>query len=97
MSYHNWSGWPGAYCLKCGAESNRERCVAEHEWPPCPDCHGSGDVDMRMGFERCDTCSGTGCIPCNRPECHETPCFAELTDRPSCSMFPAYHEDPYVD
>lgn len=45
---HRWSGWPGAWCLDCGAEDNREICLAiypGHEIPcnepgcqngPCP-------------------------------------------------------------
>lgn len=26
---HWWSGWPGAYCLKCGAEDPTEIALAE--------------------------------------------------------------------
>lgn len=34
---HNWSGWPGAWCLDCGAEDQREVCLAQacgvvHVW-----------------------------------------------------------------
>ncbi len=25
---HRWSGWPGAWCLDCGAEDAREVCLA---------------------------------------------------------------------
>jgi hypothetical protein len=25
---HRWSGWPGAWCLDCGAEDERERCLS---------------------------------------------------------------------
>lgn len=28
MKKHNWSGWPGAYCLKCGAEDPHENAIA---------------------------------------------------------------------
>lgn len=31
MKEHNWSGWPGAFCLDCGAEDMIELCIAEHE------------------------------------------------------------------
>lgn len=31
MANHHWSGWPGAYCLYCGAEDQREICLAEHD------------------------------------------------------------------
>jgi hypothetical protein len=36
---HTWSGWPGAYCLNCGAEDKLEICLADHEHP-CgrPEC-----------------------------------------------------------
>ena len=28
MKQHEWSGWPGAYCLVCGAEDQNEVCLA---------------------------------------------------------------------
>ena len=28
---HRWSGWPGAWCLDCGAEDPREWCIVTHE------------------------------------------------------------------
>lgn len=28
---HRWSGWPGAYCLDCGAFDPFEECVAIHD------------------------------------------------------------------
>lgn len=28
---HQWSGWPGAFCLRCGIEDAAELCLAEHE------------------------------------------------------------------
>ncbi len=36
---HRWSGWPGAWCLDCGAEDIRESCLAstcgkDHDWKP---------------------------------------------------------------
>ena len=31
MNKHNWSGWPGAYCLKCGAGDPAELCIAVHD------------------------------------------------------------------
>jgi len=30
VSEHRWSGWPGAWCLDCGAPDVMEVCVAEH-------------------------------------------------------------------
>jgi hypothetical protein len=29
---HYWSGWPGAYCLKCGAGDPNEQALAEGLW-----------------------------------------------------------------
>lgn len=29
MAEHRWSGWPGAFCLDCGAEDMREVALAE--------------------------------------------------------------------
>lgn len=29
MSAHRWSGWPGAYCLDCGAEDPYEIAEAD--------------------------------------------------------------------
>lgn len=31
MSEHRWSGWPGAFCLACGAPDRLEYCVADHD------------------------------------------------------------------
>lgn len=29
MTEHRWSGWPGAYCLDCGAQDPREIALAD--------------------------------------------------------------------
>jgi hypothetical protein len=29
FQHHNWSGWPGAWCLDCGCEDPREAAIAE--------------------------------------------------------------------
>lgn len=31
ITFHRWSGWPGAICLVCGIEDQNEICVAEHD------------------------------------------------------------------
>jgi len=31
MSEHRWSGWPGAFCLRCGAEDVAEICATTHD------------------------------------------------------------------
>lgn len=28
---HRWSGWPGAFCVRCGAEDMAEICGTSHE------------------------------------------------------------------
>lgn len=28
FQHHNWSGWPGAWCLDCGCEDPREIAIA---------------------------------------------------------------------
>lgn len=37
---HNWSGWPGAWCLNCGTEDAREICLADGHELGCtrPEC-----------------------------------------------------------
>ena len=29
MTEHNWSGWPGAWCLDCGCGDPREEAIAD--------------------------------------------------------------------
>lgn len=31
---HRWSGWPGAYCLKCGSEHALENAIALDWYDP---------------------------------------------------------------
>jgi len=34
---HKWSGWPGAYCLKCGQEQMLEYALAMNWYDPVAD------------------------------------------------------------
>lgn len=34
---HWWSGWPGAYCMKCGDEDKDEICIGSVCKCPCHD------------------------------------------------------------
>jgi predicted RNA-binding Zn-ribbon protein involved in translation (DUF1610 family) len=34
---HRWSGWPGAFCLKCGAPHMLEQALADDKYDPCTD------------------------------------------------------------
>jgi hypothetical protein len=29
---HRWNGWPGAFCLKCGAEDPQEIAISQEWW-----------------------------------------------------------------
>src|SRR5262245_59729463 len=57
---HWWSGWPGAWCWKCGAEDPMEICVGNSCQCPChgplgrecidgPEEEHHGDVEARSG------------------------------------------------
>lgn len=35
MAQHRWSGWPGAICMKCGAEDPMEIALADNHYDPC--------------------------------------------------------------
>jgi hypothetical protein len=41
---HNWSGWPGAFCLDCGIEDHLEQALADGNYTEVP------DPDTPMGF-----------------------------------------------
>lgn len=34
---HHWSGWPGAFCFKCGAEDPMEIALADGWYDPWTD------------------------------------------------------------
>lgn len=34
MGHHRWSGWPGAYCMYCGAEHRMEIAIANCYFDP---------------------------------------------------------------
>jgi hypothetical protein len=46
VAAHRWSGWPGAWCLDCGAECAEEVCIGEHEH-----AHVSATAENPMGVE----------------------------------------------
>lgn len=37
MAEHRWSGWPGAYCLRCGAEHALENAIGMNWYDPASD------------------------------------------------------------
>jgi hypothetical protein len=41
MAEHRWSGWPGAFCLNCGAEDPREIALAMDDYEEVCDENGN--------------------------------------------------------
>ena len=35
---HLWSGWPGAFCLRCFSEDRQELCLADNHPDDCLVC-----------------------------------------------------------
>jgi hypothetical protein len=46
---HNWSGWPGATCLKCGAEDMLETAIGLRWYDPATD---AWDTEEHKAFVR---------------------------------------------
>jgi hypothetical protein len=53
ITEHWWSGWPGAFCLKCGSEDKDEVCIGGG--CACP-CH----ADFWAEYERAVAKGGVG-------------------------------------
>jgi hypothetical protein len=49
---HIWSGWPGAYCFRCGAEHALELAVADGWYDPAADAWDS--EEHRRQVEQAD-------------------------------------------
>ena len=49
---HKWSGWPGAFCLKCGAEHAFENAMGMGWVDPCTDKWDT--EEHRKLVEECD-------------------------------------------
>lgn len=49
---HNWSGWPGAYCTKCGAEQALENALALNWYEPVDNVWSS--EEKRQLVQLCD-------------------------------------------
>ncbi len=41
---HNWSGWPGAWCMDCGIEDQLEVCMADCPYSPYPVPPGEPEI-----------------------------------------------------
>lgn len=52
---HRWSGWPGAWCLDCGAPDARETCIADH-----PQAFGAPETPDNP-FGMADHCENRPC------------------------------------
>jgi len=42
MSKHQWSGWPGAFCLKCGQHDMSEIAIGRGDYDPYTDTWAAG-------------------------------------------------------
>ena len=61
---HQWSGWPGAYCLRCGVEHVLETAIGENWYTP--PFSGQAEVWKSEGHKKLvELCDGT--------------CYADLT------------------
>ena len=63
---HHWSGWPGAQCLKCGAEDPMEIALGENMFDPETD--EWRDDEARKKYVAASICPVKGCLVWN----HET-------------------------
>lgn len=63
---HAWSGWPGAYCLKCGAEHAMENAIALNWYDPLEDKWDT--EEHRLEVEKADgTCPADQAQPPEAP------------------------------
>ena len=60
---HHWSGWPGAYCMKCMAEDPAEIAVVDGNYDPESDTWVSDE--KREAFLKANTCSVEGTLVYN--------------------------------
>lgn len=53
MATHKWSGWPGAYCLKCGSEDAMENAIGLDWYDPYEDTWDTPEhrEEVRQTFE----------------------------------------------
>lgn len=65
---HNWSGWPGAYCLDCWKSDPVEECIASHSTYPCIACGMEINDLENLDFHRLNcgtaTCAEHNIDPC---------------------------------
>ena len=50
---HQWSGWPGAYCQKCGADDYIELAIAESLYDPWNDKWVSPEAEKEYTQQPC--------------------------------------------
>jgi len=48
---HHWSGWPGAYCLHCGAEDPIEIALADNTYDPVSGVWESADAEDQYRYD----------------------------------------------
>ena len=71
MAAHCWSGWPGAWCLDCGADDRNELAIAEGAF--------GADEDGNPGRIH----AGYGNGPCPEPGSRRHDPYAAIPDRPA--------------
>jgi len=54
MAEHKWSGWPGAYCLKCFASDPLEQALADNWYDPIDDTWDT--EEHRLMVEKANIC-----------------------------------------
>lgn len=59
MSGHRWSGWPGAWCLDCGAEDLIEIAIGEGYYDPYSGAWADGVSPADYDVGACP-CPGEG-------------------------------------
>jgi hypothetical protein len=64
VTFHRWSGWPGAFCLDCGAEDANEVCIALHDEGLICEC---GEVCCLIDDHKLKGCSIHKNDPCPTP------------------------------
>ena len=53
---HHWSGWPGAYCLDCGAQHALEVAIGDGLFDPCTGAWADTPEAMALRMEDAAKC-----------------------------------------
>lgn len=50
---HRWSGWPGAFCLRCGAGHRMEEAIADNAFDPYTNTWASPEYEQEYAESSC--------------------------------------------